>query len=352
MTQATTTLTRADLAEDYGLAIVGITHVNKGTVGKSPIDRVTGSLAFAAVPRIVLMTALVEGTGTGDNNPPQGVLVRAKSNIGRTDGGVLYEICQTQVPATNFPFASTSQIVWKKSVLGSAKEILKWAAKGGDAAVEESEAVAFYRSLLANGKVSVQTAQSEAENARNAGQAGLTDWALRCARKTLDVQTTREIFLNGEVANCWSLPEHGNGQSMRSGSMAPGVMALNAGPTGFVAVPPMVSGLFNSVSAPSFERWTRELQTPQAPQAPQAPQVPQVAQPQVDDLDDNPLIWRDQDGYDQEGFDRNGFDRGGYDAFGYDRYGYNSEGYDCDGLDYDSRDRNGQLHVEDESGND
>ena len=44
-----------NFAEDMDCAVLGVTHFTKGTIGKDPIDRVTGSLAFGAVARIVLV---------------------------------------------------------------------------------------------------------------------------------------------------------------------------------------------------------------------------------------------------------------------------------------------------------
>ena len=46
-----------DLAAEQGCALIGITHYSKGTAGRDRLERVTGSLAFGALPRIVLGTA-------------------------------------------------------------------------------------------------------------------------------------------------------------------------------------------------------------------------------------------------------------------------------------------------------
>jgi len=45
-----------DLAATHGCALIGITHYSKGTAGRDPLDRVTGSLAFGAfgAPRVRL----------------------------------------------------------------------------------------------------------------------------------------------------------------------------------------------------------------------------------------------------------------------------------------------------------
>ena len=40
-----------DIAVKRNIAIIGITHFSKGTQGQDPIERITGSLAFGAIPR-------------------------------------------------------------------------------------------------------------------------------------------------------------------------------------------------------------------------------------------------------------------------------------------------------------
>lgn len=69
-----------DFAEQTGVAVIGITHFTKGTAGKDPASRVTGSLGFGAVARVVLAAAK-------DENGAHRRLVRAKSNIGPDGGG-------------------------------------------------------------------------------------------------------------------------------------------------------------------------------------------------------------------------------------------------------------------------
>jgi hypothetical protein len=48
-----------ELGEHHHCAILGITHLSKGSKKKDPLDRVTGSLAFAATARVVMITAKV-----------------------------------------------------------------------------------------------------------------------------------------------------------------------------------------------------------------------------------------------------------------------------------------------------
>jgi putative DNA primase/helicase len=76
-------------------AVLGISHFSKGTAGRDPLDRVTGSLAFGALARIVLAA-----TKLPDEDRREGVrlLARAKSNIGPDEGGYHYQLDLVEVP--------------------------------------------------------------------------------------------------------------------------------------------------------------------------------------------------------------------------------------------------------------
>jgi putative DNA primase/helicase len=78
-----------DLAARVGCALLGVTHLSKGTAGRDPSERVTGSIAFSALARVVLLAAKRENPEPGE--APR-LLVRAKSNIGDDSGGVGYDL--------------------------------------------------------------------------------------------------------------------------------------------------------------------------------------------------------------------------------------------------------------------
>jgi putative DNA primase/helicase len=104
-----------DLGQRLGCAVIGITHFTKGTAGRDPVERVTGSIAFAALARLVMVAARVKGEG-GERR----VFVRAKSNIGPDDGGFVYTL--ERVPVQ---FAIEGQLVrWIEPLQGSASEAL------------------------------------------------------------------------------------------------------------------------------------------------------------------------------------------------------------------------------------
>ncbi len=108
----------ADLATALKVCLLGITHFSKGTQGREPIDRITGSLAFAAVARVVMVCA----KETSEDEAPRRLLMRAKSNIGPDEGGFAYELRQDELAA--YPGIFASSVLWGESVEGSAREIL------------------------------------------------------------------------------------------------------------------------------------------------------------------------------------------------------------------------------------
>jgi putative DNA primase/helicase len=103
-----------DFAEERFVALIGITHFTKGTQGKEPIERITGSLAYAAMARIVL------GATKGEDNAPRRFL-RIASNIGKSDGGFEYMLRQDPVPSHDF---KAQKVLWGRQITGEARALL------------------------------------------------------------------------------------------------------------------------------------------------------------------------------------------------------------------------------------
>jgi hypothetical protein len=101
-----------EFAQDQQCAIIGISHFGKGGQGKDPAERVLGSQAFTALPRMVWATVIDKETGDR-------VLVRAKTNLSARDGGFLYSVEQTQYKGID-----TSIVAWKGQVEGSSHQII------------------------------------------------------------------------------------------------------------------------------------------------------------------------------------------------------------------------------------
>lgn len=179
-----------DLAMTRRCAVLGITHFSKGTGGRDPVERVTGSLAFGAIARIVLATGKL-----GDDEGGKRILARSKSNIGPDDGGFAYDldVCEAG------PGIETTRILWGEAMEGSAREILARAESTADPEHRSAtvEAVDWLSEYLATGPALAKEIQREAR------EAGIAEKALRRAREKLKIRPTKAAFSGGWQ---WSLP--------------------------------------------------------------------------------------------------------------------------------------------------
>jgi len=124
---------------------LGIHHLAKGTVGGEPQERLIGSIAFAAVARVVMIATkmpLREG-----ERSERRVLIRAKSNIGPDDGGYVYGL--EQVELSEYPIFA-ARAVWGEAVEGTAREVLAEAESEEERSPRE-DAKGFLRSFLSEG---------------------------------------------------------------------------------------------------------------------------------------------------------------------------------------------------------
>jgi putative DNA primase/helicase len=119
-----------DLLMAHRCAGLGISHFSKGTAGRDPVERVTGSVAFGAVPRVVFAAAKRREEDGGGR-----IFVRAKSNIGPDSGGFVYHL--EQVPLPGYPEIPASRVTWGEALEGRASELL--ATAEAPAAVESQE---------------------------------------------------------------------------------------------------------------------------------------------------------------------------------------------------------------------
>lgn len=150
----------ADLAASTGCAVLGITHFSKGTAGRDPLERITGSVAFGAVARVVLVAA--RGKEENEEGNSTRLFLRAKSNIGPDDGGFEYRLMQAELSTERGIFSSSTQ--WGKAVKGRAWDLLEVA----DTASETGKGsqLAFAKGLLcgllAEGPMDVKIIESVA----------------------------------------------------------------------------------------------------------------------------------------------------------------------------------------------
>lgn len=185
-------------AERHGAAVLGISHFSKGSEGRDPLSRVTGSLAFGAAPRLVL-SAVTENPKPDEpeDAEPRHLFVRTKSNLGPTGDGFRYVIEQIPV-SEGIP---ASRIVWGEHLKGNARELLADAehveADDGDR-TEREDAKDFLRNVLDGDGLPAKQLFREYRDA------GHSERTIRRAAKELGVQKIKQGMGGGWV---WRMPK-------------------------------------------------------------------------------------------------------------------------------------------------
>ena len=177
-----------NLAAQAGFAVLGITHFTKGTSGRNPVERVTGSLAFGALARVVLIAAKQHGQPRDAR-----ILARAKSNYGPEVGGFGYEIEQVDIDGG----VRTSRLLWGTAMDGTARELLAEAEATAENESAIEQAADWLKALLAGGPV------ESAEVKRQSKLNGFSWASVNRAKKTIRVRVKK----NGMKGPWeWSLP--------------------------------------------------------------------------------------------------------------------------------------------------
>lgn len=184
-----------DLATSMQCALLGITHFSKGTGGRDPVERLTGSLAFGALARVVLVAAKYQQDG--EDGRAVRLFCRAKSNIGPDDGGFEYDLHQAELNAHPGVFASS--VLWGCAVEGAARELLATAdatdeSEGGTRA----DAKRFLADLLADGPLPVKAIKADADGA------GYSWATIKRAQKDLGISAIKTGMKAGWT---WCLPD-------------------------------------------------------------------------------------------------------------------------------------------------
>jgi hypothetical protein len=180
----------ADLAAKTGAAVLGVTHFAKSSAGREPQERVNGSIAFAALPRIVLATVKPALPGAPRR------LVRAKSNLGPDHGGFEYSLYQAAVPGFDF---GAQRVQWGQLLEGSARELMA-VEEMDDGADAAADAETFLRDTLKDGPVATRELKAAAE-------AHGHSWAtIRRTQAALGIVAAKAGFKGGWT---WQLPPEG-----------------------------------------------------------------------------------------------------------------------------------------------
>lgn len=188
-----------DLAHRHRCALLGVTHFTKGTAGREPVERITGSLAFGALARVVLVTAMGEAS---DDKSATRFLARAKSNIGPDGGGFVYDL--RQVPLPDDPAIMASSVLWGAALEGSARDLLADAERHDDDE-QGQDAAGFLRELLGYGARPAKEVFAEASGA------GFSTQQMHRAKRKIGAVAVKRggNFGNGKQEWVWRLPAEG-----------------------------------------------------------------------------------------------------------------------------------------------
>ncbi|MGH8146476.1 MAG: AAA family ATPase [Rhodanobacteraceae bacterium] len=179
-----------DLSGRVGAALLGVTHYTKGTQGRDPLERVTGSIAFGALARLVFGT--VRQKVEDDDSPPRYLLARVKNNLGPDGGGFVYRFEQ----ADNGAEIITNRIAWGEAVAGPARVLMAEAEAEPDDE-EGHDAASFLRDLLAARPVPTKEVFREAEGA------GFSRYQMKRAKAKLGAAAVKHGMAGGWT---WQLP--------------------------------------------------------------------------------------------------------------------------------------------------
>lgn len=167
-----------DLASKCGVAILGISHFKKGNTDGNLLHRVTGSIAFGALARIVMAVGRVQDQDGNTNR----ILVRAKSNLGISDGGFEYSFDARET----HPGIKATYITWKKYLEGSPQSLLSALPEDDwerQSAVDEAKD--FLLTLLKEQNLKATEVEIESKNA------GIQISALKRAKRVLKIKSIR-----------------------------------------------------------------------------------------------------------------------------------------------------------------
>ena len=179
-----------DLCAATGAAGLGVHHFTKNTSGGDPLDRVSGSLAFGALPRVILVAARDQNAA----DDPRRALLRAKVSNGPDWGGFDYKLERRDLDGC--PGVEAQRVLWGAPIEGSAREILARFEEKPDG---ERKGVAFLREALKDGP------QRAAELIAKAEQAGINERSLQRAFRQLGGIRERQGAKHGHFV-VWELP--------------------------------------------------------------------------------------------------------------------------------------------------
>jgi putative DNA primase/helicase len=183
----------ADMANRLRIAVVAVTHLNKGGGGgnQSALNRFAGSIAFVAAARAAF--AVIEDP----NDDERRFLLQAKNNLGKKCKGLAFRFEQRLV---GDDLTSSNVMFEGEHVTESIDEALTASenrgANNGQSRGGKEDVMQFLRDILSGGPVDVLEVERQARAAAllEDNKRLSKSKTFRDARDALGVQTTREGF--------------------------------------------------------------------------------------------------------------------------------------------------------------
>lgn len=161
------------LAEKYGVAMIAVTHLNKGA--GSAIYRATGSLAFVAAARAAWVV------GKDKTDPNRRLFVPMKNNIASDTGGLAYAI---KAAGEN----DQPVVTWERDTVSITADELLAASADGRGRTERDDAKEWLSDYLASGSRRATDAETDGK------AAGFSMGTLRRAKAELKVRSIKHPF--------------------------------------------------------------------------------------------------------------------------------------------------------------
>jgi putative DNA primase/helicase len=193
----------ADMANRLKIAVVAVTHLNKGggAGGQSALNRFVGSIAFVAAARAAF--AVIEDPDDDERR----LLLQAKNNLGKKCQGLAFRLEQRLVAGD---IVSSNVMFEGEHVSQSIDEALTASETRGrtDNRSGKDEAADFLRGVLAGGAMPVLEIEREA---REAGLLGpdspiSQNKSFRSARDMLEISPRRKGGAGAKGQWVWELP--------------------------------------------------------------------------------------------------------------------------------------------------
>lgn len=180
-----------NLAEKYGIAVIGIVHLSKNEERKA-LYRALGSIGFVALAR----TVFAFGT---DNDPERRIMACAKSNLGPFPPALAFSIVEK---------TGRGVVEWESEPIDADADSLLSASKSSRPTRKRETAEEFLRNILANGEV------AQKEILQSAKEWDISETTLQRAKKKLGVKSRHDGQPGEEGCWLWSSPVEDGQQPM------------------------------------------------------------------------------------------------------------------------------------------